>query len=92
MLGFLKKKEEDTSEPMVELMHKLLNIVYDHSAKQEARIDMLLKLMKPDTTIKLHGMNELKREFQQMIQFEKKRIRDQVTAEKETALLNKLGE
>lgn len=90
MFWFNKNKEEKI-EPTIELMHKILNIFEKHFEKQNERIDHLIKYIKPDTHIKLKGIDEVKKMVQGMIFDEKKKKRDQVDIEKEIQLLNRTG-
>ena len=85
MLWFKK----DTSKQ--DMFFRLMEILETQFNRQDERINSLLKYIKPDTAVKLQGMEQLKLEFQKMIKMEERRIRDKYDVEKEIADLNKLG-
>ena len=85
MLWFKK----DTSKQ--DTFFRLMEIIETQFNRQDERINSLLKYIKPDTVVKLQGMEQLKLEFQKMIKMEQKRIREKYDVEKETVALNKLG-
>ena len=58
---------------------------------QERRIDKLLKYIKPDTHVKLKGIDEVKKAVQEMLDLEKKKVRDRKDIEREIKLLNTTG-
>lgn len=90
MLGFKKEDiKKDTSKD--EMIFRLMAIIEAQFNKQDERINSLLKYIKPDTVVKLQGMEQLKLEFQKMIKMEQKRIQEKYTTDKEITELNKLG-